>query len=61
MSQSLESLVQKVKSYNGKGDTKAIRDAYEFARTQHAEQVRISGEEFILHPVKLQKSDICPF
>ncbi|OFW66098.1 MAG: (p)ppGpp synthetase [Actinobacteria bacterium RBG_19FT_COMBO_54_7] len=51
MSQSLESLVQKVKSYNGKGDTKAIRDAYEFARTQHAEQVRISGEEFILHPL----------
>ncbi len=51
MSQSIESLIQKVKSYNGKGDTRLIRDAYEFARAQHADQVRMSGEEFILHPL----------
>ncbi len=51
MSQSIDSLVQKVKSYNGKGDVRVIRDAYEFARTHHAEQVRRSGEEFILHPL----------
>lgn len=51
MSQSLESLIQKVKSYNGKGETKTIRDAYEFARAHHAEQLRRSGDEFILHPL----------
>jgi GTP diphosphokinase / guanosine-3',5'-bis(diphosphate) 3'-diphosphatase len=51
LSQSLESLIQKVKTYNGKSDTKAIGDAYDFACEQHAQQVRISGEDFILHPL----------
>ncbi len=48
---SIDSLIQKVKSYNGRTDTRFIQDAYEFARTQHANQVRRSGEEFILHPL----------
>jgi len=51
LSQSIDSLIQKVRSYNGKGDTRIIREAYEFARTHHADQLRRSGEEFILHPV----------
>lgn len=51
MSPSIDSLVHKVRSYNGKGDTRLIRDAYEFARHHHAHQVRKSGEEFILHPL----------
>jgi len=51
LSQSIDSLIQKIRSYNGKGDTRIIRDAYEFARTHHAEQLRRSGEEFILHPL----------
>ncbi len=51
MSQSIESLIQKARSYNGKGDIRIIREAYEFARAQHAEQMRRSGEEFILHPL----------
>jgi GTP diphosphokinase / guanosine-3',5'-bis(diphosphate) 3'-diphosphatase len=51
LSQGIDSLIQKVKSYNGKGDTRMIRDAYEFARTHHADQKRRSGEEFILHPL----------
>ena len=51
MSSSIDSLIQKVRSYNGKGDTRMIRDAYEFARTHHADQLRRSGEEFILHPL----------
>ena len=51
MSQLMDSLIQKVKSYNGKGDTRIIRDAYEFARTHHAEQLRRSGDKFILHPL----------
>jgi len=51
LSQTLESLIQKVKSYNGKGDIKLIREAYEFASLHHADQTRISGEEFILHPL----------
>ncbi|WP_287153538.1 bifunctional (p)ppGpp synthetase/guanosine-3',5'-bis(diphosphate) 3'-pyrophosphohydrolase [Candidatus Solincola tengchongensis] len=51
MSPSIDSLVHKVRSYNGKGDTRLIREAYEFARHHHAHQVRKSGEEFILHPL----------
>ena len=51
MSQSVDSLIQKVKSYNGRGDTRLIQDAYEFARAGHSQQVRRSGEEFILHPL----------
>jgi guanosine-3',5'-bis(diphosphate) 3'-pyrophosphohydrolase len=51
LSQSIESLVQKVKSYNGRTETRLIQDAYEFARAQHARQVRRSGDEFILHPL----------
>lgn len=51
MSQSIESLIHKVKSYNGKGDLKLIREAYEFASLHHAHQQRMSGEEFILHPL----------
>ncbi len=51
MSQSIDALIQKARSYNGKGDTRIIREAYEFARTQHANQLRRSGEEFILHPL----------
>lgn len=51
LSPSIDSLVHKVRSYNGKGDTRLIREAYEFARHHHAHQVRKSGEEFILHPL----------
>jgi GTP pyrophosphokinase len=51
LSQSIESLIQKVKSYNGKMDTRLLQEAYKFASVQHAQQVRRSGEEFILHPL----------
>jgi len=51
LSQSIESLIQKVKSYNGKMDTRLLQEAYKFASAQHAQQVRRSGEEFILHPL----------
>jgi GTP pyrophosphokinase len=48
---SIDSLLQKVRSYDGKMDTKLIQEAYEFARAHHADQVRRSGEDFILHPL----------
>ncbi|MBC7252594.1 MAG: bifunctional (p)ppGpp synthetase/guanosine-3',5'-bis(diphosphate) 3'-pyrophosphohydrolase [Actinobacteria bacterium] len=51
MSPSIDSLVHKVKAYNGRSDTRLIREAYEFARTYHARQLRKSGEDFILHPL----------
>ena len=51
MPRSVDSLIHKVRSYNGKSETKLIRDAYEFARTHHGEQVRRSGDDFILHPL----------
>lgn len=51
MSQSFDSLLQKVKTYDSKVNTGLIEDAYKFARTHHAEQIRRSGDEFILHPL----------
>lgn len=51
MSQSFDSLLQKVRSYDSKVNTGLIEEAYRFARTQHGEQLRRSGDEFILHPL----------
>jgi len=51
VSQSFESLLHKVRSYDSKVNTGLIEEAYRFARTQHGEQLRRSGDEFILHPL----------
>ncbi|MDY6795895.1 MAG: bifunctional (p)ppGpp synthetase/guanosine-3',5'-bis(diphosphate) 3'-pyrophosphohydrolase [Actinomycetota bacterium] len=51
MPTSYDSLLQKVKSYNSRGDTRLIKEAYDFARTHHAQQTRRSGVDFILHPL----------
>jgi GTP pyrophosphokinase len=47
----IESLLKTVKGYNAKADLKAIERAYRFAAEHHAGQRRLSGEEFIQHPL----------
>ncbi|MGQ0670330.1 MAG: RelA/SpoT family protein [Actinomycetota bacterium] len=47
----LEALLRQVKGYNQKADVKAIQRAYQFAQASHEGQKRISGEDFIEHPL----------
>ncbi|MEX1047122.1 MAG: bifunctional (p)ppGpp synthetase/guanosine-3',5'-bis(diphosphate) 3'-pyrophosphohydrolase [Actinomycetota bacterium] len=47
----LEGLLQEVKSYNAKADLKQLQRAFEFAQTHHEGQKRMSGEDFIEHPL----------
>lgn len=51
MSPSVDPLIHKMKTYNNKGDAGLIQKAYDFARTHHGEQLRRSGDDFILHPL----------
>jgi len=47
----LELLLRTVRSYNPKADLREIERAYRFAEQAHAGQRRISGDEFITHPL----------
>ena len=47
----LEPLVKAVREYNPKADLREIQRAYALAEVSHEGQKRISGEEFIEHPV----------
>jgi GTP pyrophosphokinase len=47
----LEQLVRSVKSRNAKADTKELERAYRFAAAAHEGQKRLSGDDFITHPL----------
>ncbi len=47
----IEVLVRTVKGYNAKADLKEIERAYRFAAEHHEGQKRLSGEDFIQHPL----------
>ena len=46
-----KNLIEKVKAYNPEADTELIRRAYDFAYGAHSDQMRISGEPYITHPL----------
>jgi GTP diphosphokinase / guanosine-3',5'-bis(diphosphate) 3'-diphosphatase len=46
-----DALQRKVRTYNPKGDLKALEAAYQTAADAHAGQRRLSGEAFIEHPL----------
>jgi len=50
-----ENLVTLVKENITKPDIKKIESAWKFAQTAHAGQRRLSGEEFIMHPLEVAK------
>jgi len=47
----IEALVRTVKGYNAKADLREIERAYRFAAEHHEGQKRLSGEDFIEHPL----------
>ncbi len=49
----LESLIEKIQSYNPDADVELVSKAYFFARDAHAGQFRNSGESFFLHPYEV--------
>lgn len=50
----IDDLIEKVKKYNNEEkDLKLIRDAYEYAEKKHFGQKRISGDDYILHPLNV--------
>jgi GTP diphosphokinase / guanosine-3',5'-bis(diphosphate) 3'-diphosphatase len=49
----LEPVLRTLRSYNAKADTKEIERAYRFAEAHHAGQKRLSGEDFIDHPLSV--------
>jgi len=49
----IEDVLDKMKKNNRKNDLKIIRRAYEFAKAKHGEQLRKSGEPYIIHPLQV--------
>lgn len=47
----LEELIEKLKVYEKSPDVELIRKAYNFAEVAHLGQKRLSGEDFLQHPV----------
>ncbi len=47
----IELLIRTVKGYNAKADLKEIERAYRYAAEHHEGQKRLSGEDFIQHPL----------
>ena len=49
----IEDVIATCKKNNRRVDTKLIRKAYEFAKAHHGDQLRKSGEPYIVHPVQV--------
>ena len=49
----IDDIVNKMKENNKKSDIKLIRRAYDFAKEKHGNQLRMSGEPYIIHPTQV--------
>ena len=49
----IEDVINTAKKNNRKIDVKLIRKAYEYAKSHHGNQLRKSGEPYIIHPVQV--------
>ena len=49
----IEKVIKKMKENNSKSDSVFIKKAYEYAKANHNEQKRMSGEEYIVHPLSV--------
>ena len=47
----IESILEAVKGYEPRADIALIQKAYDLAAAAHKGQVRVSGEEYIIHPL----------
>ena len=50
---SIEEVLELAKKKNRRADLKLIRRAYDFAKSKHGDQLRKSGEPYIIHPVQV--------
>ncbi len=55
MDSSFRELTEKIKKYNPNSNFEIIEMAYEVAKKYHSGQVRLSGEEFVKHPLEVAK------
>ena len=49
----IDDIIAKVKEKNRHSDIKLIKRAYEFAKANHGDQLRKSGEPYIIHPIQV--------
>ena len=49
----LEDLLNIIKKYNPSGNTEIVERAYNFAAHAHEGQKRVSGEDYIFHPLEV--------
>ena len=49
----IENIIEKMKKNNRRTDIKLITKAYEFSKSNHGDQLRMSGEPYIVHPVQV--------
>lgn len=49
----IEDIISTVKKQKGRRDIKIIQKAYEYAKAKHGDQLRKSGEPYIIHPVQV--------
>ncbi len=47
----IDKIIERVKGYNPEADADAIRRAYEYAKTAHEGQKRLTGDPYIIHPI----------
>lgn len=49
----IEKVIEKMKQNNPKSDVELIREAYNYANSNHENQNRVSGEKYIYHPLEV--------
>ena len=49
----IEKIINKMKENNANSNIQLIEKAYEYARENHKEQKRVSGEDYICHPLEV--------
>ena len=49
----IEDVISTSKKNNRKSDSKLIKKAYEYAKKYHGDQLRKSGEAYIVHPLQV--------
>ncbi|MBP3707943.1 MAG: bifunctional (p)ppGpp synthetase/guanosine-3',5'-bis(diphosphate) 3'-pyrophosphohydrolase [Clostridia bacterium] len=51
--ETIDDIIELMKKNNRKSDVKLIRRTYEYAKLKHGNQLRKSGEPYIIHPVQV--------
>ena len=49
----IREIIKRIKKFNPDANTDSIQKAYDFAKSQHEDQCRKSGEPYIIHPLQV--------